>query len=46
MNNLLFWVQSLDNESPDVIIRNRKELSDDKLKEQLVSEIYEISAKK
>jgi len=46
MNNLLFWVQSLDNESPDVIIRNRKELSDDKLKQQLVLEIYEIPAKK
>ncbi|MBE9141766.1 hypothetical protein [Planktothrix mougeotii] len=44
--NLLFWVQSLDNESPDVIIKNRKELSDDKLEQQLVLEIYEIPAKK
>lgn len=45
MKNLSFWVQSLDNQSPDIIISNREKLYDEKLRQQLVSEIYEVPAK-
>jgi len=46
MTNLSFFAQSLDNESRDIIIRKRKELSDDESRRKLVLEIYEIPAKK
>jgi hypothetical protein len=42
MKNLSFWAQSLDNQSPDIIFKDGEELSDDKLRQKLVSEIYEI----
>lgn len=46
MTNLSFWAQSLDNESPDFIYRNGEKLSNDELRQQFVSEIYEFPAKK
>lgn len=42
MKNLSFWAQSLDNQDPDVIFKDGQELSDDKSRQKLVSEIYEI----
>lgn len=42
MKNLSFWAQSLDNKSPDVIFKDGEELSDDELRQKLVSEIYEV----
>jgi len=42
MKDLYFWAQSLDNQAPDVIFKNGEKLSDDKSRQQLVSEIYEI----
>jgi len=42
MTDLYFWAQSLDNQAPDLIFKNEEELSDDKLRQQLVSNIYEI----
>lgn len=42
MKSLSFWAQSLDNQSPDVIFKDGQELSDDELRQKLVSEIYEI----
>ncbi|NJN24021.1 MAG: hypothetical protein HC810_06005 [Acaryochloridaceae cyanobacterium RL_2_7] len=42
MKDLAFWAQSLDNQAPDVIFKDGQELSDDELRQKLVSEIYEI----
>lgn len=42
MTDLYFWAQSLDNQAPDVIFKNEEELSDDKSRQKLVSEIYEF----
>lgn len=42
MKDLCFWAQSLDNQSPDVIFKGGEELSDDELRQKLVSEIYEV----
>jgi hypothetical protein len=42
MKNLSFWAQSLDNQSPDIIFKDGEELSDDNLRQELVSEIYKI----
>lgn len=42
MKDLSFWAQSLDNQSPDVIFKDGEELSDDELRQKLVSEIYEV----
>lgn len=42
MKDLSFWAQSLDNQAPDVIIKDGEELSDDESRQKLVSEIYEI----
>jgi hypothetical protein len=42
MTDLYFWAQSLDNQAPDVIFKNGKELSDDESRQKLVSDIYEI----
>ena len=42
MKDLSFWAQSLDNQSPDVIFKDGEELSDDELRQRLVSEIYEV----
>jgi hypothetical protein len=42
MKDLSFWAQSLDNQSPDIIFSDGKELSDDESRQNLVSEIYEI----
>jgi hypothetical protein len=43
MKDLSFWAQSLDNQSPDVIFKDGEELSDDELRQKLVSEIYDVS---
>ena len=42
MTDLYFWAQSLDNQAPDLILKDEEELSDDKLRQELVSNIYEI----
>lgn len=42
MTDLFFWAQSLDNQSPDVIFKGGEELSDDELRQKLVSDIYEV----
>lgn len=42
MKNIYFWAQSLDNQSPDVIFKDGEELSNDELRQKLVSEIYEV----
>jgi hypothetical protein len=42
MTDLYFWAQSLDNQAPDVIFKNEKELSDDKSRQEIILEIYEI----
>lgn len=46
MKNLSFWAQSLDNQSPDILVKDGEELSDDKLRQELVSEIYAVTTKK
>jgi hypothetical protein len=40
--HLSFWVQSLDNKSPDIIIKGGTHLCDDKSRQELISEIYRI----
>jgi len=40
--DLYLWAQSLDNQAPDVIFKDREELFDDESRQKLVSEIYEI----
>jgi hypothetical protein len=46
MKNLFFWAQSLDNQSPDIILNNTQEILDDTKRQQVVSEIYDIPGKK
>lgn len=46
MKKLSFWAQSLDNQSPDILVKYGEELSNDKLRQELVSEINEVTTKK
>ena len=46
MKNLFFWAQSLDNQAPDLIFKDREELTDDFIRRQIVAEIYEVPGEK
>lgn len=42
MTNLFFWAQSLDNQAPDLILKDSEELSDPLDRQQVISQIYEV----
>lgn len=42
---LVFWAQSLDNQVPDLIFRDDKELSNKSHREKIIADIYEVPAK-
>jgi len=46
MKSLFFWAQSLDNQAPDLILKDSEELSDELLRQQVISEIYEVPGRK
>ncbi|QJB27872.1 hypothetical protein H4N54_17875 [Limnospira fusiformis KN01] len=46
MKKLFFWAQSLDNKAPDLIWEDSEELSDQLLRQQVISEIYEVPGRK
>ena len=46
MNNLFFWAQSLDNQSPDLIFKDREKIDNQSTAQKIVSEIYALSGKR
>ncbi len=46
MNSLFFWVQPLDNKSPDLIFKGREKIDNQSTAQKIVSEIYALSGKR
>ena len=46
MKNLFFWVQSLDNQSPDLIFQGREKIVNESIGQKIVSEIYQLAGEK